>query len=132
MHRVLIVEDDADIREMVALCLIAQGYETDEAPHGLEALAAMQVRRPCVVVLDMQMPVMSGWQFLTTHEADPDLADVPVICYTSAWDADEIRADLDIPCVSKSSAIETLTQQIASVCGTCVACSTHAHDEPRW
>jgi CheY-like chemotaxis protein len=63
MACVLIVEDDQDVREFMNVLLSNSGYETMCATDGRQALEKMRERRPCVVILDLQMPVMDGWQF---------------------------------------------------------------------
>lgn len=64
-HRpcVLIVEDDDDVREFMQLLVSMAGYETMTARDGQDALVKMRQRRPCLVLLDLQMPRMDGWEF---------------------------------------------------------------------
>src|SRR4026207_1825490 len=80
MPLVLIVDDDARIRALMARLLETSGYSAVEAAHGKEARGLMRRRRPCVILLDLQMPIMDGWEFRRQQLADPELADVPVIC----------------------------------------------------
>ena len=61
----MVVEDDADIRECVQMILEDEGYEVVTAANGAEAEAELaHMEEPCVVLLDLMMPVMSGWEFL--------------------------------------------------------------------
>src|SRR6185295_12106738 len=60
---VLVVDDDADVRTMMSTLLVLEGYHVLTAENGEQALAAMRRRHPCVVLLDIMMPVMDGWQF---------------------------------------------------------------------
>ena len=60
---VLIVDDDSDLRQLLATVLRADGLEVDGAANGKQALAVMERRRPDVILLDMRMPVMDGWAF---------------------------------------------------------------------
>jgi CheY-like chemotaxis protein len=77
---VLIVEDDQDIRDTMAAVLEAQGFEVDVAGNGADALEALRAgRRPDVILLDLMMPVMDGWQFRAEQQKDPALADIPVV-----------------------------------------------------
>jgi CheY-like chemotaxis protein len=77
---VLIVEDDADLREMMAELLQLEGYRTQTATNGREALDYLErTDRPDVILLDLMMPVMDGWEFRRRQMANPSLADVPVV-----------------------------------------------------
>jgi CheY-like chemotaxis protein len=82
---VLVVDDDADIR--IALCelLEHEGYRTATAANGQEALRLLTSgERPCIILLDLMMPVMDGWQFLEQQRKDPALATIPVVVVTAA------------------------------------------------
>jgi len=76
--RVLVVEDDDDLR--VALCrlLAANGYDVGLAANGVEAIEAVEHQAPCAVVLDLLMPGIVGQELLEHMRSDPDLAAIPV------------------------------------------------------
>ena len=77
---VLIVEDDEDLREMMAQLLTLEGFDTATAANGREALDYLhRADKPEVILLDLMMPVMDGWEFRRQQQAEPDLARVPVI-----------------------------------------------------
>ena len=61
---VLVVDDDPDILQTLALCLSTEGYRVQMAANGKEALEALAAERPAVILLDLMMPVMDGWQFV--------------------------------------------------------------------
>lgn len=77
---VLIVEDDEDLREMMAQLLTIEGFQTVAVANGREALEHLHAaEKPDVILLDLMMPVMDGWEFRRRQKAEPDLAHVPVI-----------------------------------------------------
>jgi DNA-binding response OmpR family regulator len=78
---VLVVEDDADTREPVILALNAEGYEAVGAATGEEALTLLRSGQvaPCIILLDLMMPGMNGWQFREALSHVPHVAHVPVI-----------------------------------------------------
>ena len=97
MANVLVVEDHADLREMLAVLLTSEGFDVQTARNGAEALARLDESRPSVILLDLMMPVMTGDEFRARQLADARYRDVPVICMTAAHDgrdrAQSLRAD---------------------------------------
>jgi CheY-like chemotaxis protein len=83
--RVLVVDDDRDIRELLVELLGGEGYLVSSAADGQQALVEAHARHPDVILLDLMMPVMDGWQFRAAQLEDPDLAEVPVVVI-SAFD----------------------------------------------
>ena len=81
---VLVVDDEAGIRESLGEALRDEGYAVVEAANGKEALDLIPgLARPCVVILDIIMPVMSGNQVYAAMQTDPKLANIPVLVSTS-------------------------------------------------
>ena len=80
---VLVVDDDVDVREILVEAIGTAGYAVAEARNGREALEWMQQNTACVVLLDLMMPVMDGWQLVLEMEARPELAAVPVCVLTA-------------------------------------------------
>ena len=116
MARVLVVDDETDIRDFMQVVLASAGYETMLAANGSIALELMRDRKPCVVLLDMMMPVMDGWTFRERQLADPGLADVPVIGVTAVYDPKAVAEQLKIPCVAKPVNLDALLQKVEAAC----------------
>lgn len=91
---VLVVDDDVNIRKMMIAALRRDGYAFLEAPNGREALELMRQEHPDVVVLDLMMPIVSGWQVLQERQADPVLARIPVIVVSANRDP-ELASAID-------------------------------------
>jgi CheY-like chemotaxis protein len=84
---VLVVDDDADIREALVDVLTDHGYSSHAVAHGAAALAALQAgMRPCLILLDLMMPVMDGVTFRQHQLADPDLKELPVLVISAGTD----------------------------------------------
>jgi two-component system chemotaxis response regulator CheY len=83
MPRVLVVDDDAGVRGAIVDALRDAGYEVDSAPDGRKALEAMHAITPCLVLLDLMMPIMDGWEVLREMEMSPRLARIPVCVVTA-------------------------------------------------
>jgi CheY-like chemotaxis protein len=84
MPTVLVVEDDKDSREMLCEYLRRNGYNAAEAADGQEALGQLdEVRNLCLILLDVMMPGMNGWQFRAQQRAHNRFGDVPVVILTA-------------------------------------------------
>lgn len=89
---VLVVDDDPNIRKLILLALKRDGYSFLEAPNGKEALDIMRAERPDVVVLDLMMPVVSGWEVLRERAADEELKQIPVIVVSANREPEVAKA----------------------------------------
>src|SRR5688500_3305038 len=80
----LVVDDDPDVREIMKLTLEAEGFVVVEADNGQAALDQLHAGlRPRLIILDLMMPVMSGWEFWDRHQATPALKNIPVVIFTA-------------------------------------------------
>ncbi|MGD8531935.1 MAG: response regulator [Gammaproteobacteria bacterium] len=80
---VLLVEDDRPTREMMARTLSRSGWKVSQAGNGREALDRMDAEKPDLILLDLMMPVMDGFDFLEEMRARPEVQDTPVIVLTA-------------------------------------------------
>lgn len=83
MRKLLIADDEAGVRSLVKMTLESEAYEILEASDGLEALALVEKHRPHLVLLDVSMPGMSGFEVCRSIRADPGLKEVRVIMLTA-------------------------------------------------
>jgi CheY-like chemotaxis protein len=114
---VLIVEDDTDVREMMDLLLTSIGYRTVTAANGAVALERLREDRPCMVLLDLMMPVMTGWEFRERQLADPKLASIPVLCMSAVYQPEDVKTELQVNCLAKPLDFGRLIDEIATACG---------------
>ena len=92
MPRVLVVDDEVNIVRLIQVNLERQGYQVETANNGAQALAKIRESRPDLLVSDVMMPEMDGFELLANVRRDPVLNDLPVIMLTAkAQDADVMR-----------------------------------------
>ncbi len=84
--KVLIVDDTNTLRSLVQIYLIAHGWEFVEAQNGKEGLEKARAARPDVIVTDVKMPVMDGFELCAAIRSDPDLFEIPVVLLTMLGD----------------------------------------------
>jgi CheY-like chemotaxis protein len=91
MHQILLVEDDALLREGLRHVLEEDGFRVAAADEGAEALDLLHDRKvaPCFILLDLMMPGMSGWDFLRLHGRHPSLSKIPIAVASAYPFADE-------------------------------------------
>ena len=93
MAKILLVEDNELNRDMLSRRLIRRGHEVAMAVDGAQALTAARSEAPALVLMDMSLPVIDGWEATRRLKADPALRDIPVIALTAhAMSGDRERA----------------------------------------
>ena len=92
-RRILVVEDQVDNQQILRDLLTSVGYEVVEAENGVEALSAAVEQRPDLILMDIQLPLLDGYEATRRIKADPALRAIPVIVVTSyALSGDEAKA----------------------------------------
>ena len=110
---VLIVEDDPDSQIQLAELLTDDGFRVLVASNGQEALTVLEQVRPHLILLDLMLPIVSGWEVMAALAADPDLAGIPVVVL-SAYGAQMPRG---VACVlSKPISLDQVLAAIRNHC----------------
>jgi CheY-like chemotaxis protein len=115
LRSVLIVEDDGDIRQAVAELIEDQGYACRHAKNGIEAMAALDLAQPDLLIVDLIMPLMSGIDLLARLREHPSYRDIPFIAMTAANDR-MLGVKLDVPVLDKPIDLAVLSQMLARYC----------------
>jgi CheY-like chemotaxis protein len=118
-HAILIVDDDDDIRELLAEFLEDEGYRVVTARNGLDALGRLRAggAPPCLILLDLMMPVMNGFQFLEAFRSDPALALIPVAVVSAHGGlGPSERAAIAAPIYAKPLDLDALLEVVGRLC----------------
>jgi two-component system cell cycle response regulator DivK len=113
---ILVIEDHPGSRMLLVDVLGFQGYEVYEAGDGIEGLEQARLCQPDLILTDMGMPRMSGWEMVPAMKKDPDLKHIPIVAITAfAMTGDREKA-LDIGCdwyISKPIEVRRIREQVA-------------------
>lgn len=121
-RHILLIEDEPDLRETLKELLELVGFTVETAANGREGLHKLDsAGRPCLIMLDLMMPVMNGWQFLETLKNDPlhDRAGIPVVVVSAALDMEDIQAQYGCQSLSKPVDIDKLLGMAHAHCKSC-------------
>lgn len=115
---ILLVEDDDDIRDSLADLLRCEGYDVEQARDGAEALEVLKFgnRPPCLLLLDLMMPKLNGWQLLEIMHKDDRLLTIPVLIMSSAKDE---CLPSDTRYVRKPASFETILAAVKEQSAAC-------------
>ncbi|MDO4742401.1 MAG: response regulator, partial [Candidatus Saccharibacteria bacterium] len=121
MSKIMIVEDDAALREIYGIRVTAEGYEVVSAGDGEEALAVAVRERPDLILSDVMMPKISGFDMLDILRATPETANIKVIMMTALSSEDQRergeRLGADRYLVKSQVGIEDVVNAIHDVLG---------------
>jgi CheY-like chemotaxis protein len=109
---VLVVDDEEGVRETLCDLVQLTGCRAVTAANGAEALILLETTRPCLIILDLIMPVMSGQELLEAMKGHPHLSSLPVVISTSA----PSRAPKGVPVVAKPIDVEVMWDWIRRSC----------------
>lgn len=108
----MVIEDDPSIRETLAELLTDEDYQVLQAEHGRAALDLLEAgARPALLLVDLMMPVMTGWQLLEILDRDSRLKSIPVVVFSGAHEAGLVRGARDV--LKKPVHLEHLLQVVA-------------------
>jgi len=80
---ILVVEDDATMQKMALKILRSRGFACESAPNGRAAVAMAAMLKPSLILMDLSLPEMNGWEATRALKADPALAKIPVVAITA-------------------------------------------------
>lgn len=118
MPKILIAEDERDIRELVAFSLQFGGFQVVQAANGAEAVERAQVEKPDLILMDVRMPKMTGYEACKAMKAMPALRDTPVVFLSAKGQESEIQTGLEVGAeeyILKPFAPDELAKQIQVV-----------------
>ena len=92
---ILVVDDDADFREIMTSKLLSSGFAVQQAVNGAEALVSLKTLKPDLILLDMQMPIMNGAETMDKIKSDPALRDLKVVFLTGLGEKMEAGEEID-------------------------------------
>ena len=116
MPRVLVVDDLEENRELYGRALTDAGFEVELAADGVDAIESALLRRPDVIVMDLAMPVLDGWEATRRIRAHADLKDIYVIAFSGHGDGQSVRVALAAGCdefIGKPCTTRTFVETVA-------------------
>ena len=117
-HHILLVEDNTDTRDSMAMLLELEGYAVVGAANGQEALDRLHDNgRPCLILLDLMMPVLDGWGFRAGQRSEPAIAGIPVIVLSADGSVSQKASSLGaVGYLRKPVEVSELLLMIKSYC----------------
>jgi CheY-like chemotaxis protein len=117
MSCILLIEDDTATRDALAGLLRAEGYSVACAVNGKDAIDQLRAGLvPCLILLDLMMPIMNGWEFREQQSQDPVLAQIPFALLSAHWDGAEELAAKAVAQLPKPLDFDELLPTVARYC----------------
>jgi two-component system, cell cycle response regulator DivK len=98
MAKVLVIEDDANNQEIVARFLRREGHAVLQATNGLEGVAMAQAETPDLILMDLNLPELDGWEATRRIKSSPDTAKIPIIALTAHSQLDDVKKAMGAGC----------------------------------
>lgn len=118
MAHILVAEDERDIRELINFTLVFAGHKVTQAANGAEALELAPQVKPDLIMMDVRMPKMTGYEACRQMKLIPEIKDVPVIFLSAKGQDEEVQTGIEAGAVAyilKPFAPEELTRQIGDI-----------------
>jgi len=119
MPKILVVEDEADIRELVAFSLVNFGdFEVVKARNGVEAVTVAKEEKPDLILMDVRMPKMTGYEACAQLKEFPETRDIPVVFLSAKGQEAEIQQGIDVGAIEfilKPFAPDELTVKVRNI-----------------
>ena len=118
MAKILIAEDERDIRDLVAFTLRFAGYEVAAAANGEEAVSMAAKENPDLILMDVRMPRMTGYDACRILKANPDMKDIPIVFLSAKGQESEIQTGLEVGAeeyLLKPFAPDQLTERVKAI-----------------
>jgi two-component system cell cycle response regulator DivK len=113
--KILIVEDNPDMRDLLALRVQLTGYLPIVACDGKEGVEKATLEKPELILMDMMMPIMDGWEAAKTLRANPETKKIPILATTALFRPHELKTCLEAGCndyIVKPFSVQNLGRKI--------------------
>lgn len=118
MAHILVAEDERDIRELINFTLVFAGHEVTQAANGAEALELAPKVKPDLIMMDVRMPRMTGYEACRQMKLIPEVKDIPVIFLSAKGQDEEVQTGLEVGAAAyilKPFAPEELTRRVSEI-----------------
>lgn len=118
MAHILVAEDERDIRELINFTLMFAGHKVTQAANGAEALELTLQVKPDLVMMDVRMPKMTGYEACRQMKQREDIRHIPVVFLSAKGQDEEVQTGIEAGAVAyilKPFAPEELTRRIAEI-----------------